>query len=230
MVAPARRQRLEPGARREGCVARPRAPRRGAGDPARGRALRLDGALRPPAGRSRVRHPREPARRAHEGHARRPRVSLLVMQAEGEGVAAQALARVSVQGEAREAREGVGRRARLPRGLPRALSRGRAAHGIRRLLLLRDPPRAGALRGRLRAGHEPHGRDARGRPQRPHDLWMIALATKPSMPKASTKNRMKVPNFPAFDSLARLPMMNSMKRMNPPTPKVTPNSAICASV
>jgi hypothetical protein len=31
-----------------------------------------------------------------------PRVSLLVMQAEGEGVAAQALARVSVQGEATE--------------------------------------------------------------------------------------------------------------------------------
>lgn len=34
------------------------------------------------------------------------RVSLLVMQPEGEGVAAQALARVSVQGEAREAQKG----------------------------------------------------------------------------------------------------------------------------
>jgi putative heme iron utilization protein len=31
-----------------------------------------------------------------------PRVSLLVMQAEGQGVAAQALARISIQGEARE--------------------------------------------------------------------------------------------------------------------------------
>ena len=35
-----------------------------------------------------------------------PRVSLLVMQAEGEGVAAQALARVSVQGEAAEPAKG----------------------------------------------------------------------------------------------------------------------------
>jgi putative heme iron utilization protein len=35
-----------------------------------------------------------------------PRVSLLVMQAEGEGVAAQALARVSVQGEAAEMAKG----------------------------------------------------------------------------------------------------------------------------
>ena len=35
-----------------------------------------------------------------------PRVSLLVMQAEGEGVAAQALARVSVQGEATEMAKG----------------------------------------------------------------------------------------------------------------------------
>jgi putative heme iron utilization protein len=35
-----------------------------------------------------------------------PRVSLLVMQPEGEGVAAQALARVSVQGEAREMEKG----------------------------------------------------------------------------------------------------------------------------
>ena len=40
-----------------------------------------------------------------------PRVSLLVMQPEGEGVAAQALARVSIQGEAREmARESDGER------------------------------------------------------------------------------------------------------------------------
>ena len=37
-----------------------------------------------------------------------PRVSLLVMQPEGEGVAAQALARVSVQGEAREMEKGSG--------------------------------------------------------------------------------------------------------------------------
>ncbi len=35
-----------------------------------------------------------------------PRVSLLVMQAEGEGVAAQALARVSVQGDAAEMAKG----------------------------------------------------------------------------------------------------------------------------
>ncbi|MBL0143710.1 MAG: pyridoxamine 5'-phosphate oxidase family protein [Betaproteobacteria bacterium] len=37
-----------------------------------------------------------------------PRVSLLVMQPEGEGVAAQALARVSVQGEAAEMEKGSG--------------------------------------------------------------------------------------------------------------------------
>jgi putative heme iron utilization protein len=37
-----------------------------------------------------------------------PRVSLLVMQPEGEGVAAQALARVSIQGEAREMEKGSG--------------------------------------------------------------------------------------------------------------------------
>ena len=37
-----------------------------------------------------------------------PRVSLLVMQAEGEGVDAQALARVSIQGEARELAKGSG--------------------------------------------------------------------------------------------------------------------------
>lgn len=37
-----------------------------------------------------------------------PRVSLLVAQPEGEGVAAQALARVSVQGEAAEAAKGSG--------------------------------------------------------------------------------------------------------------------------
>ena len=36
-----------------------------------------------------------------------PRVSLLVMQAEGEGTQAQALARVSVQGEARECASGT---------------------------------------------------------------------------------------------------------------------------
>jgi putative heme iron utilization protein len=35
-----------------------------------------------------------------------PRVSLLVMQAEGQGVAAQALARISIQGEAREMAKG----------------------------------------------------------------------------------------------------------------------------
>jgi putative heme iron utilization protein len=35
-----------------------------------------------------------------------PRVSLLVMQAEGEGASAQALARVSIQGEAAEVRKG----------------------------------------------------------------------------------------------------------------------------
>jgi putative heme iron utilization protein len=34
-----------------------------------------------------------------------PRVSLLVMQAEGEGASAQALARVSIQGEAAEVRK-----------------------------------------------------------------------------------------------------------------------------
>ena len=50
------------------------------------------------------------------GHTRdmlaEPRVSLLVMQAEGEGVAAQALARVSVQGEAAEmAKDSDGERA-----------------------------------------------------------------------------------------------------------------------
>ena len=44
---------------------------------------------------------------AHEGHGRPTRASrLLVTQPEGEGVAAQALARVSVQGEAREAEKG----------------------------------------------------------------------------------------------------------------------------
>ena len=37
-----------------------------------------------------------------------PRVSLLVMQAEGEGVDAQALARLTVQGEARELAKGSG--------------------------------------------------------------------------------------------------------------------------
>lgn len=55
-----------------------------------------------------------------------PQVSLLVMQPEGEGVAAQALARVSIQGEAREmARESDGERecreaylARFPESAP----------------------------------------------------------------------------------------------------------------
>ena len=61
-------------------------------------------------------------------------------------------------------------------------------------------------------------------------VWMTALAMNPSMPKARTKKSTKVPNFPAFDSFARLAMMNSMKRMNPPTPQVMPNSATWASV
>ena len=35
---------------------------------------------------------------------------------------------------------------------------------------------------------------------------------------------------PAFDSRANWKVMNTMYSMNPPTPKVRPNPAICASV
>ena len=40
--------------------------------------------------------------------------------------------------------------------------------------------------------------------------WIRYLATKPTMPKASPKKMTNVPNFPAFDSQARWPMMNSI--------------------
>jgi hypothetical protein len=52
----------------------------------------------------------------------------------------------------------------------------------------------------------------------------------PSMPNASTKNRMNVPNRPAFDSLARFQMTNSMKMMKPASPKVRPNWETCSSL
>src|SRR5574343_1488938 len=45
------------------------------------------------------------------------------------------------------------------------------------------------------------------RHQIPQIFWMTDLAMKPTMPKASTKNRIKVPVLPAFDFQAISPMM-----------------------
>jgi hypothetical protein len=65
----------------------------------------------------------------------------------------------------------------------------------------------------------------RARYSMPISHWMTCLAMKPRMPKASTKNRMKVPKRPAFESRASFQMMNSMNAMKAPTPQVMPNSA-----
>ena len=59
---------------------------------------------------------------------------------------------------------------------------------------------------------------------------MTDLATKPTIPKASTKKSTKVPVLPAFDFQAISPIMNSMKIMKAATPQVEPKSAICSSV
>ena len=52
---------------------------------------------------------------------------------------------------------------------------------------------------------------------------------KPKMPNARTKNRMKVPNLPAFDFRARSQMIHSMKAMKKPRPQVRPMFEICCS-
>ena len=59
---------------------------------------------------------------------------------------------------------------------------------------------------------------------------MPDLATNPTMPNASPKKRTNVPNFPAFDSQAKWPMMKSMYSMNAAMPMVKPKDAICSSV
>ena len=59
---------------------------------------------------------------------------------------------------------------------------------------------------------------------------MTDFIANPKMPKASTKNRMKVPKRPARDSRATFQMMNSIRPMKAPRPQVIPICEIWASV
>jgi hypothetical protein len=56
------------------------------------------------------------------------------------------------------------------------------------------------------------------------------LAANPTSPKPKARKSTKVPNLPALDSRASWKMMNTMYSMNAPTPKVSPNCAICSSL
>ena len=44
--------------------------------------------------------------------------------------------------------------------------------------------------------------------------WITYLAIKPRKPTAKPKNKTKVPNLPALDCQAKLPMMKTMKRIS----------------
>src|SRR3989344_166162 len=56
----------------------------------------------------------------------------------------------------------------------------------------------------------------------------MVLATNPTKPRPSARNRRKKPYFPACDSLPIFQMMSSIQTMSPPTPMMRDQDSNCS--